>query len=137
MVHFSQHQIASGFNNVAGYDYVGELVGSDGLQFSEPVGANHGFNPGKVIVRLDGLTATAGKNKQTFVMGMSFAQYIYLQDTYLGGGFSGKVTVRTRWMDNAWDDYNAILTIQSEGMPPVWGGYREVQWTYSDLRVVA
>lgn len=135
MVHFSQHQIAAGHNNAAGLAYIGELT-AGGLKFSEPMGANHGFTPGKVVVRLDGQVTIVGKNKQTFVMGLTFPQYKKIQTDYCGGGFSGKVTVRTRWMDNAWANWNATLTLQSEGMDKVWGGYRDVLWTYSDLVAV-
>ena len=132
MVHFSEHKIAAGHNAEVDLEFIGELE-AGGLQFSEPVGANYGFNPGKIVIRLDGLTSTVGKNKQTFAMGMTFPQYTYIRDTYCGGGYSGKVTVRTRWMDNAWANYNATLILQSEGMDKVWGGYRTVEWTYYDL----
>lgn len=135
MVHYSQHQIAAGWNNTGDYDYIGELV-ADGVQFSEPVQANHGFNPGKYIVRLDQLTSLVGKNKQIFIMSMTFAQYKKVQADYCGGGNSGKVTVHTRWTDNTWDDYNAYLELQGEGLEAAWGGYKNVQWTYKDLRVI-
>ncbi len=136
-MHLSQHMIGAGWNAAdEDMDYIGELQPMGDIQLGEPVGADHGFSEGKTIVRLDELTTQSGKNKQVFVMNMTFPQYEYIRSTYLGGGYSGKVTVRTRWRGKSWANYNCYLRIQSEGMGKIWAGFKDVEWTYSDLRAI-
>lgn len=129
-MHLSQHKIAAGHNAVDDLEFIGELE-AGGLRFSEPVGADHGYIPGKMIMRLDNKVTVAGKDRQTFVMGMTFPQYQYALEN-----LEGDVTVQTRWFGNAWAIYNTTLVIQRAGMGKVWGGFKDVQWTYYDLRLI-
>lgn len=138
MVHFSQHMIGAGWNlTEMDLDFIGELLPSGDIKMAEPTGANHGYKAGQYIPGLDLMTTRTGINKQIFIISMTFPQYHMIQTDYCGGGTTGKVTVKTRWEGNSWALYNCVLEIQSEGLQPMWAGYKDVIWTYKDLRAIA
>lgn len=111
MVAFQDNKIAAGWNNAVSLTNIGLIVPSSHIAFVEPI-ARPNYNPGIQRIRLDALTYSAGYPSQTWLMGfLSFIHYDYLLSTYCGGGQSGKVTVRLRYRNHAYANYNAILNV--------------------------
>lgn len=111
MVAFQDNKIAVGWNNAAGLVNIGAIVPSSHIAFIEPI-ARPNWNPGVQRIRLDGLTYSTGYPSQVWLMGfITFQQYDYLLSTYCGGGQSGKVTVRVRYRNHAYANFNAIMSI--------------------------
>jgi hypothetical protein len=108
---FQNYQIAAGWNNAAGLVNIGLIVPSSHIAFVEPI-AKPNWNPGIQRIRLDGLSYSAGYSSQTWTLGfVTLQQYDYLLSTYTGGGQSGKVTIKTRYRNHAYANYNAIMSI--------------------------
>lgn len=134
MVAFQDNKIAAGNNNAVGLVNIGLIVPSSHIAFIEPI-ARPNWNPGIQRIRLDALTYSAGYPAQVWIMGIvTFQQYDYLLSTYCGGGQSGKVTVRLRYRNHAYANYNAVLhvpvpdTFQSTGQ-----GFQNLQLLFRKL----
>lgn len=131
MTQFYAYKIAAGYNNAAGFVNIEAITPTGDRNFAPPQ-AYAGFSPGVLRVRADGLRYVAGF--QTIIWQFSVltaAQWRYLMDTYSTGGnsYSGKVTISSRGVDDAYASYNAIINI-----PPLpelesgrkWKNYRDV-----------
>jgi hypothetical protein len=107
------YRIAAGHNNTAGLVNV-EDIAPPGDRAFYPPSAYSSYNVGAIRLRLDGTAYTAGMPSVEWLFDvMTRAQWRYLQDTYTVGGnsHSGKVTVRTRDMDGAYTNYNAVMIL--------------------------
>ena len=132
---FTEYAIAAGWNNAAGFVKIGLIVATSNIAFAEPA-AQQGYTPGQVIPRLDLLTTTVGISSQLWTLGMTWEQYRYFQTTYCAGGFGGKMTVKTRWQNTAYANYNAVVRLQSENLNFNMTGFEDVQLTFFDLRAI-
>src|ERR1051326_6908038 len=102
MTHFTEYSIASGWDAVDDLEPIGEILPMGSITFPEPAGAQSRFAPGIIKQRLDNQLVVVGFNRQEWLLwGLVYKQYRYLQDTYCSGGFSGKLTVRTRWQEQS------------------------------------
>ena len=108
---FHDYKIAAGWNNAGGLVNIGTIIPPGNIRFFEPV-ARGNWNPGLRRVGLDGHVSTAGFRSQIWlIQSMTYAQYDYLLSTFCAGGFSGNVTVRTRFRTTGYANYNAILEV--------------------------
>jgi hypothetical protein len=108
---FTSYSIAAGHNNAAGLVVVGLIVPSSHIAFFEPV-ARPSWNPGITRIRLDAMNYQAGYDSQEWLFQfMTFAHYAYFRTTYCGGGYSGKVTIRTRYQTASYFNANAIASL--------------------------
>jgi hypothetical protein len=111
---FTDYKIAAGHNNAGGLTLIGLIVPAGDIAFPEPT-ARLSYSPGVRRVRLDQQLYVAGFPAQTWEMPfLSLPQYQYLKTTYCGGGYSGLVTVRTRWNAGAYAHFNAVLQVPLE-----------------------
>ena len=101
-MHLTQYAMAPGWDaDEEDLEFIGEIVPEGDIAFPEPIGAQSGFNPGVIKQRLDLMLTRVGVNRQTFLLGgITYPQYRHIQATYCGGGYSGKVTLQTRWQGN-------------------------------------
>lgn len=108
------YQIAAGNNNAAGLTNIESITPSGNIAFPPP--AARGYkNPGTRRVRGNGVSTYTGYVSQIWRMvSLTYEQYAYLKTTYCGGGYSGPVTVRTRFGTAAYANYNAVLNIPTE-----------------------
>lgn len=126
---FQDYQIAAGHNNAAGLVNIGAITPSSGIPFPEPV-ARPNYTPGNHKIRLDGLDYVTGYAAHTWLMPfLDWRHYAYLQTTYCAGGYSGLVTIRTRYMSVAYANYNATLRIPT----PDEILDKNVGWGYNNL----
>lgn len=131
---FTEYAIAAGHNNAAGLTLIGSIVPMGNIAFPEPTGAQHAYSTGIIKPRLDKILNVVGFNQHAWLMsGLTFAQYQYIQTTYCGGGVSGKVTITTRWYEDAFADYNATLQLQYENLQKTMVGFASVAMTFIDL----
>lgn len=108
---FTSYSLAAAWNNAAGLVVVGLITPSSHIPFFEPV-VRPSWNPGITRIRLDALTYQAGYDSQEWLFQfMTFAHYAYFRTTYCAGGYSGKVTIRTRYQTNAYFNANAIAVL--------------------------
>lgn len=135
MTTFTLHALAAGHDNIAGLTLIGAIVPSSDIHFPEPSGAQHGYKPGLLRIRLDGKAHEVGFNSETWLMShLTFPQYKYLKTTYCAGGYRGFVTVKTRWQQNSYDEYNATIIIpQEDTLSKTYQGYENVPITFQDL----
>lgn len=131
---FTNYAIAAGHNNTGGYTKFGAIVPTSHIAFHEPI-ARPNYNPGIRHIRMDGRVYITGYPSQVWIIGfMSFIQYDYLLTTYCGGGYSGLVSVKTRYLSVDYDDYNATLTLPtSDSLQSTGIGYQAVPLTFSRL----
>lgn len=118
-----QYQLAVGWNNAGALRGLeGIFIANDFLPF-KTFKAWGTFNPGDAVVRGDGTIVFDGYPSCSWVFSiMTRLQLQYLQDTYCGGSYSGKVTLRTS-TDNvnsstalpAYENYNAIMRLPPPG----------------------
>lgn len=106
------YQIAAGINNEAGLVNLETVtVVGDTKPFFAPVGYSS-FKPGVRKIRSDGTLAITGFPSAYWIIPIvTRKQWEYVQDTYCNGGYSGKVTIRTRIGRAAYANYNAVLTL--------------------------
>lgn len=131
---FFDYKIAAGNNNAGGLTNIGSIVPSGNIAFMEPI-ARPNWNPGIQRIRLDVVTYSGGYASQVWVLGFcTFAQYDKLLADYCGGGQSGKVTIRTRYRNHSYANYNAVMHVkipdpfQSTGQ-----GYQNLELTFRKL----
>lgn len=113
------YQLAVGWGNA------GALAGLEGILIAndfQPYKAHRSwgtYSPGEAVIRGDGTIVFDGYPSCQWVFaGMTRLQLQNLQDTYCGGGYSGKVTIRTA-TDNvntangapAFENYNAVMLL--------------------------
>lgn len=112
-----EYQIAAGYNNAAGLVNIETIKpSSDFLYFWAPVSTDK-YSPGIKRVRLDGVRARFGKASTAWPFDlMTFLQFKYIRDTYCNGGYSGKVTIRTRVGVNTYANFNAVLDMDEESL---------------------
>lgn len=135
---FTDYSIAAGWNNVDDLEPIGLVVATSNIAFPEPAGAQSGFVPGIIKIRFDQVPVTVGLNRQRWVFGnLTYEQYRYLQTAYFGDGFGGKVTVRTRWQRQDYDNYNAIAQLRATDLQATFQGYASVFLDFVDLRLIA
>ena len=128
MVAFFDYKIAAGNNNAAGLVNIGTITPSSGILFPEPV-ARPNYTPGVHKIRLDGLDYQAGYASHVWMMPfLDWRHYDHLRTTYCAGGYSGKVTIRTRYMLVSYANYNAILHLP----PPDQILDKNVGWGYNN-----
>lgn len=86
-------------------------VSGDNKPFPAPMAIPHG-SPGQRRGRLTGLGYRAGYPTVDWVYGvLTYNQYMYLRNTYCGGGFSSEVTIYTTVSGLDYARYNAIMDI--------------------------
>ena len=127
---FTDYQIAAGHNNVAGLQKLALVVATSNIAFPDPA-AQQNYNPGKTVMRLDLKTTKVGVKSQIWMMGVTWEQYRYMQTTY-----EGYVTIRTRWQNNAYANYNASLIVPTENLQFTLNGYANVPFLLMDLRAI-
>ena len=118
-----QYQLAVGWNNASGLRGLeGVFIANDFLPF-KTFKSWGTYSPGDPVVRGDGTVVFDGYPSCAWVFGvMTRLQLQYLQDTYCGGSYSGKVTIRTA-TDNvnattalpAYENYNAVMRLSPPG----------------------
>lgn len=72
------------------------------------------YNVGTLEQRASGLLTVSGKPSLQWVFDVAETDeyYVYLQDTYCAGGFSGLVTIRTPTRQaGSYANYNAIMQL--------------------------
>lgn len=131
---FQDYKIAAGHNNAGSLVNIGLIVPSSHIAFIEPI-ARPNWNPGIQRIRLDVITYSAGFISQKWVMGiLTFQQYDYLLSTYCGGGQSGHVTIRTRYRNHAYANYNATLHVPTpDELQSTGQGYQIVPLTFRKI----
>jgi hypothetical protein len=137
---WSDYQIAVGNNNAAGLALVESLVPSGNIAVAGPA-ANGYRNPGVTRIRANGLSTQSGYLSQLWRMVfLTYEQYNYLKTTYCGGGYSGLVTVRTHFTNQAYANYNAVLIMPYESdlaQSNVGWGYQGVELLLSRMVALA
>lgn len=118
-----EYRIASGWNNASALTGLeGVFVANDFLPF-KTFKSWGTYSPGDPVVRGDGTIVFDGYPSCSWVFGIiTRLQVQYLQDTYCGGGYSGKVTIRTS-TDNvnattalpAYENYSAVMRLSPVG----------------------
>lgn len=124
---FTEYKIAAGHDNAAGLTLIGSITATSNIQFAEPA-AQQLYKPKRSLLRLDGLVTKVGKDAQEWMMGVTWEQYRYMQDTY-----EGAVTIRTRWQNKAYANYNAYLIVPTENLNFTLNGYSNVAFLFYDL----
>ncbi len=127
MTAYQEHSIAAAWNNAAGLVRFGLITPSGNVPFFEPI-TRPSWNPGITRIRLDGLNYQAGYSSQEFLFQfMSFHHYAYFRTTYCAGGYSGKVTIRTRYQNSGYFNANAIAILPlPQEMQSTGQGYQNV-----------
>lgn len=108
-------QIAAGHNNAAGLVSIASIIApGDSRPFVAP-SAWFNYSPGEFLIRLDQTRYIRGTPNTAFIFSfMTKNQWVYLSDTYCGGGYTGNVTIRTRLRDpNNYSNNNAIMYLPS------------------------
>lgn len=141
IVRQGQYQLAVGWNNAAGLTGLeGVMLANDFIPF-KTFESWSSFSPGDPVVRGDGTIVYDGYPSVVWTFGaMTKLQLQYLQDTYCGGSYSGKVTVRTS-TDNvnltttfpAFENYNAVMRLT----PPTAARRYYLKYQIAFLRLVA
>lgn len=118
-----EYRIAAGWNNAANLRGLeGVFVANDFIPF-KTFKSWGTYSPGEAIIRGDGTVVYDGYPSCQWVFGViTRLQVQYLQDTYCGGSYSGKVTIRTA-TDNvntvtalpAYENYNAVMRLSPVG----------------------
>lgn len=91
-----EYQLAVGYNNAAGLRGLEGIFISNDFQPFKAFRSWGTYSPGEVIIRGDGTEAYDGYPTCQWIFGgMTRLQLDYLMTTYCGGGYSGRVTVRT------------------------------------------
>lgn len=131
---FTDHKIAAGWNNAGSLTKVGLIVATSNIAFPEPSGAQGGYNAGTIKQRMDLQLVVTGFNREQWMFNMlTYPQYRYLQTTYFAGGFSGKLTIRTRWQENSYANYNCVGQLAHDNLQTTQQGYLMVGLTLLDL----
>ena len=118
-----EYQIAAGWNNAAGLTGLeGVFIANDFIAFKTFKSWGN-YIPGDPVIRGDGTIKFDGYPSCSWVFSIiTRLQVQYLQDTYCGGSYSGKVTIRTS-TDNvnattalpAYENYSAVMRLQPPG----------------------
>jgi|SRR6056297_320076 len=110
-----QYKIAVGNNNAAGLTALESITPAGDNNFA-PLRIYWNYNPGDRRIRADGTLYHAGFPSQLWrARVLTKLQWLYLKDTYCNSGYSGAVTIRTRFGDpDTYANYNAILTLPKE-----------------------
>jgi len=114
-VYQPSYQIAVGNNNAAGLTSLEALTPASDTHFA-PVRVYWNYDPGARRIRSDGTLYHAGFPSQVWQASvLTKSQWQYLKATYCNSGYSGAVTIRTRFSDpTTYANYNAILTLPKE-----------------------
>lgn len=106
------YKLAAGYNNAAGLTNLETItVSGDSRPFFSPVGYSN-YRAGVRKIRSDGTVIFTGfPSAHWIIPAMTRKQWEYLSDQYCSGGFSGKVTVRTRVGRTSYSNFNAILVL--------------------------
>jgi hypothetical protein len=124
------YKIAAGYNNAGSLVNIETIVPTGDSAFWPPEGYG-GYRPGESVVRADGTEYVAGFASTVWhFKRLTRAQYSYLQSTYCGGGWSGKVTIATRIGATSYANYNAILWLPK----PADANRTFIRWIDIDLR---
>jgi hypothetical protein len=106
-----EYKIAAGYNNTAGLVNIESITPGGSVPFVPPVGMD-GYSAGTRRVRGDGTDYIAGYASTAWQFSLLYwAQLDYLADTYCAGGWSGKVTIRTRTGRAVYANYNAVIKL--------------------------
>lgn len=110
---FQSYALAAGLNNAAG---LANIETAFPLYQGNPliVQGRGRFIPGLLRVRADFQHYLTGITMFTWLIPvMGINQYLYLQSTYSTGGnsYSGKVTAKTRKVDDTYGNFSAIYRI--------------------------
>jgi hypothetical protein len=137
MVAFQDYKIAAGYDNAGGLVNIGTIIPASNILFPEPI-ARPNYTPGQRNVRGDGRLYMNGSASQIWLMTrITFAQWDYAKETWCEGGYSGFVTIRTRYVVKTYSNYNAVLTLLSESELDGDGiGYKNVPFTFTRLRAI-
>jgi len=121
-----QYALAAGHNNAAGLITLSKTNVGGRPIFVRGAG---GYRPGELVVNLAGGLAPLGFASETWIVSvLLYAQYEWLRNTFCAGGYSGRVTVRTRTDGLAYANYNAILHVPASGeLTRVLGRYENVE----------
>lgn len=133
-----QYQIAAGNNNTAGLVALESITPAGDIQFA-PVRAYWNYTPGSQRTRADGTLYFAGFASQAWICRvLTKAQWQYLKTTYCNGGYSGEVTIRTRFGNpDAYANYNAILNLPVESATTQASRvFTDIQLTFTRLQSI-
>lgn len=118
-----EYKIAAGWNNASGLTGLeGVMIANDFLPF-KTFRSWGTYSPGEAVIRGDGTIVFDGYPSCQWIFGViTRMQVQYLQDTYCGGSYSGKVTIRTS-TDNvntttglpAYENYSAVMLLSALG----------------------
>lgn len=123
---YTDYALAAGNNNAAGLVKVGLIIPSSHIAFDEPI-ALPNFNPGIRKIRMDQHVYITGYKYQVWIFGfITYIQMDYLISTYGGGGYSGDVTIKTRYRSGSYFNANAVIDIPTEGLISTGIGYQSV-----------
>lgn len=128
------YKIAAAYNNAAGLVNIETIVPSGDRAFFSPV-AYSNYRPGVRKIRSDGMLYLAGFGTSFWIMPAATRKQIeYLMDTYCAGGYSGKVTIRTRINRVAYANYNAILSLPDpDAMKRIFKGFDDLRIDYTRM----
>ena len=136
LLRYPDYQIAANYNNADGLESFESLLPPGGGRYLLFPRARGGYTQGAIVVRGDGTNRYDGFPAQTMIVSaVTYAQAKLLQDDYCGGGYNGKVTIRTR-LSPAHDyaNYNAILTLpQPSEYDDQNGGIRDYTLTFTRM----
>src|SRR6476659_6316171 len=105
------YAIAASYNNAAGLTNLELIVPTGDRAFFSPVAYNN-YKPGVRKIRSDGTLYLAGFAASFWILPAATRKHIeYIMDTYCAGGYSGKVTIKTRINRIAYANFNAILSL--------------------------
>jgi len=101
------------------------LTDANSVKFHAPLGLPF-YNPGEPAIRGDQSVYMRGVAIHQWQWGMLFAQFVYLKTTYCAGGYSGLVTIASRWGSaTVYTNYNATMVLPPENtINWVVGSYR-------------
>lgn len=127
-----EYAIASGYNNAAGLVNI-ELLSAGGKLFYAVAVAGSDVD---LKTQEDGVGFESGFPQLVWTSNVTRAQYAYIRDTVLSGSYSAPVTIRSRYDDTSYANYNAILTIpRTRQLKRNYDLYEQMEWTFT--RVVA
>lgn len=136
MIFQPDYQIAVGNNNTAGLVAIESITPAGDTRNFQPVRAFWDYDPGVRKVRADGTDYFAGYAVHGWTCAvLTKLQWQYLKDTYCNGGYSGAVTIRTRFgQPNTYANFNAVLRIPKESETGQAGPfYRDVRLLFTRL----
>ena len=105
--------IAAGNNNAAGLTAWTAIAPSGTTDYLREPYIDGGYIPGEEQIKADGTSYHAGFPTITLTFSyMLYSQLEHLRTTYCGGGWTGKVTLRTKLTKGGSEaNYNAIMRL--------------------------